>query len=366
VGDDIYRFAVAFGFDVGVATRHDAGTMCARNGVAEIAPTGHGIAERRSLLHWRTPTNMIQVENLQKRFGGFTAVESISFEAQAGEVFGLLGPNGAGKSTTINCICGLLTPTSGRVTVNGYDVVRDGSKARGSLGVAPQELALYEDLSATENLSYWGGAQGLRGRALAERIRDVLDLVGLADRAKEPVKNYSGGMKRRLNYAAAIVHKPEVVLLDEPTVGVDPQSRVRLLELVRQQADEGACVLYTTHYMEEAESLCNRLAIVDHGKVIALGSHDELRAMTGERDLLRLAGTFDETTVLPALAVFDGLEIVQATGDLLTLSLREASNHLPAVFAALNSVGAEVKETTLSRPSLESLFMKLTGKELRE
>jgi ABC-2 type transport system ATP-binding protein len=309
---------------------------------------------------------MIRIKDLQKRFGDVTAVESISFEAQPGEIFGLLGPNGAGKSTTINCICGLLKPTSGQVAVNGFDVVREGTKARASLGVAPQELAIYDDLSAADNLSYWGGAQGLRGMALTERIRSVLDLVGLADRAKEPVKNYSGGMKRRLNFAAAVIHQPKVVLLDEPTVGVDPQSRARLLELVKRQAAEGACVLYTTHYMEEAESLCDRLAIIDHGKIIALGSHEELRAMSGERDLLRLAGTFDEKAVSPALAAFEGLEVVQANGDLLTLSLREASKRLPALFSLLQSAGAEVKETTLSRPSLESLFMKLTGKELRE
>jgi ABC-2 type transport system ATP-binding protein len=169
-----------------------------------------------------------------------------------------------------------------------------------------------------------------------------------------------------LSFAAAVIHEPKVVLLDEPTVGVDPQRRARLLDLVRRQAAEGACVLYTTHYMEEGESLCDRLAIIDHGKIIALGSHEELRAMSGERDLLRLAGTFDEKAVLPALAAFEGLEVVQANGDLLTLSLREASKHLPALFSLLQSAGAEVKETTLSRPSLESLFMKLTGKELRE
>jgi len=171
-------------------------------------------------------------------------------------------------------------------------VVRDGVAARRSIGIVPQEIALYEDLSARENLSYWGGAQGLRGGSLKTRIEDVLDLTGLLDRAKEPIKQFSGGMKRRLNFACGIVHHPKVLLLDEPTVGVDPQSRVRLLELVRAQAQGGACVLYTTHYMEEAETLCDRLAIVDHGSIVAQGTLTELRSLLAERDLLRLTGLF--------------------------------------------------------------------------
>ncbi len=247
----------------------------------------------------------------------------------------------------------------------GQDVARGGSAAR-SLGVVPQEIALYDDLSATENLAYWGSAQGLRGAALAKRAADALVLVGLADRARETVKSFSGGMKRRLNFACGIVHEPKVLLLDEPTVGVDPQSRVRLLELVREQARSGACVLYTTHYMEEAESLCDRLGVVDHGKVIAMGTLTELRAMVGERDLLRLAGSFPLEATLAALKSLDGAEVMQADEASLTISVAEASRRLPALFSALASAGAEVRETTLKQPSLESLFIKLTGKELRE
>src|SRR5207247_2448608 len=197
----------------------------------------------------------------RKSYGDLTAVDGVSFTARPGEIFGLLGPNGAGKTTTIGCISGLLTPTAGNVRVMGHDVVREGTAARKALGVVPQEIALYDELSALENLSYWGGAQGLRSALLRERIRQVLEITGLQDRATEPVKRFSGGMKRRLNFACGIVHTPEVVLLDEPTVGVDPQSRVRIVELVREQAKAGACVLYSTHYMEEAETLCDRLAI---------------------------------------------------------------------------------------------------------
>ncbi len=309
---------------------------------------------------------MIEVDQLRKNFGPLTAVDGVSFTARPGEIFGLLGPNGAGKTTTIGCISGLLTPAAGRVRVMGHDVVRDGTAARQALGVVPQEIALYEELSAVENLKYWGGAQGLRNPALKERIREALELTGLEDRAKELVKNFSGGMKRRLNFACGIVHQPKVLLLDEPTVGVDPQSRVRLLELVREQARSGACVLYTTHYMEEAETLCDRLAIMDHGKVIAAGTLAELRSMLAQQDLLRLSGVFQPDTVRAAVEHIDHIEVLQADANLLVLSLVEASRKLPAIFAALESVGAEVRGTTLTQPSLESLFIKLTGKELRE
>ena len=307
---------------------------------------------------------MIEVEQLRKQYGDFTAVHDVSFTARPGEIFGLLGPNGAGKTTTIGCISTLLAPSGGAIRVMGHDVVKEGIEARRSMGVVPQEIALYEDLSAEENLSYWGGAQGLRGAELRDRIREVLDLTGLLDRAKEPIKRFSGGMRRRLNFACGIVHRPRVLLLDEPTVGVDPQSRVRLLELVRDQAHSGACVLYTTHYMEEAESLCDRLAIVDHGRIIAQGTLRELRAMVGERDILRLTGTFHPEQVRGALGGVDGVEIIHADETLLALSMSDASHRLPLIFAALN--GSELRGTTLTQPSLESLFIKLTGAELRE
>lgn len=309
---------------------------------------------------------MIEVEQLSKSYGDTVAVERVSFRAEPGRIFGLLGPNGAGKSTTIGCISGLLAPTSGRVRVLSHDVVTDGKRARAALGVVPQELALYPDLSARENLEYWGGAYGLRGRALAERVDLVLERTGLADRAKEPVKRFSGGMQRRLNFGCGVVHRPRVLLLDEPTVGIDPQSRVRLLELVREEADAGTCVLYTTHYMEEAESLCDRLAIVDHGRCIAEGTLAELRALLGERDLLRLAGSFEPTAARAALAEAADLEVVQAETEQLTLSLRGAGRRLPELFEALARAGCEIRETTLTQPSLESLFIELTGKELRE
>ncbi len=309
---------------------------------------------------------MIEVEGLRKLYGEFAAVDDVSFTAPAGAIFGLLGPNGAGKTTTIGCVSGLLKPTAGRVRVHGHDVARDGAAARRALGVVPQEIALYEEVSASDNLTYWGGAQGLRGSKLKQRVAEVLELAGLLDRAREPVKRFSGGMKRRLNFVCGIVHRPAVLLLDEPTVGVDPQSRVRLLELVRAEAARGTCVLYTTHYMEEAEELCDRLAIIDHGKLIAQGTLAELRAMTGERDILRLTGSFAPERVLGALAALSTAEIVQADPGVVLLSLADATRRLPEIFRTLAAAGAELRETTITQPSLESLFIKLTGKELRE
>lgn len=305
---------------------------------------------------------MIEVANLRKEYGKLVAVEDVSFTAQSGAIFGLLGPNGAGKSTCIGCISGLLKPTSGSVKLLGELV----KKARRHLGIVPQELALYEDLSATDNLKFWASAYGLRGDERTQAVESALEIVELADRASEPVKGFSGGMKRRLNFACGIVHRPKILLLDEPTVGVDPQSRINLLEQVRAQAAAGTCVLYTTHYMEEAESLCDQLAIIDEGLIVASGSLAELRSMMGEEDQLRLTGEFDPLTARSALEQVAGVEVETAEKHTLVLSCAAATKSLPAVFQALTSVGAEVRETTLSQASLETLFIKKTGHQLRD
>ena len=309
---------------------------------------------------------MIEVEGLRKEYGDLVAVDDVSFVARPGEIFGLLGPNGAGKSTTIGCISGLLRPTAGSVRVLGNDVAREPRAAKAALGVVPQEIAVYEELGARENLAYWGEAYGLGGTRLRARVAAVLELIELSDRAREPVKRFSGGMKRRLNFGCALVHEPKVLLLDEPTVGVDSQSRMKLLDLVRAEARAGTCVLYTTHYMEEAEALCDSLAIIDHGRIIARGTLAELRTGMGEHDLLRLTGMFDPAAVRDRLAKLEGLDVVQAEADSVTLAANRASARLPAIFEALRDAGADVRETTLSEPSLETLFIKLTGKELRE
>lgn len=313
---------------------------------------------------------MLNVEHLVKQYGDLTAVDDVSFEAKAGAVFGLLGPNGAGKSTAINCISGLLTPTTGHIAVSGHDIARDGKAARQSLGVVPQELALYEDLPAIDNLRYWGKAYGLRGKPLENRVADVLDCIGLADRARDLPKKFSGGMKRRLNFGCGVVHQPKVLLLDEPTVGVDPQSRSKLFDLVEAERDAGACVLYTTHYMEEAERLCDSLAIIDHGKIIAEGTVDGLKAQLGARDALQLYGQFPADTIGSAIGALardiSDLEILSQDEGSLLLTLSAASLHLPRIFDVIGQAGGSVSETSLRSPNLETLFLLLTGKELRE
>lgn len=314
---------------------------------------------------------MLVVNELVKQYGDVVAVDGVSFEAAKGSVFGLLGPNGAGKSTIIKCISGLLQPTSGSISAGGLDVVTQSLSARKLLGVVPQELAIYEDLPAIDNLRFWGRAYGLRGAALDARVREVLAAIGLADRGKELPKTYSGGMKRRLNFGCGVVHKPPVILLDEPTAGVDPQSRKRLFDLIEEERAAGACILYTTHYMEEAEYLCNSLAIIDHGKVIATGSVTQLRSQLGARDILQLHGDFPAEACRLAMHQLAGsklrdLEILALDEHSLSLTLSSASKHLPDIFSALSGAGGSISETVLRSPNLETLFLLLTGKELRE
>lgn len=314
---------------------------------------------------------MLVVDKLVKQYGDLVAVDEISFEAVAGTIFGLLGPNGAGKSTTINCISGLLLPTSGRISVAGHDIATDGKAARQSLGVVPQDIALYEDLPAIENLRYWGKAYGMRGQPLETRVGEVLAHVGLGDRAKDLPKTFSGGMKRRLNFACGIVHQPKVLLLDEPTVGVDPQSRAKLFEMIENERDNGACIVYTTHYMEEAERLCDSLAIIDRGKMIAHGTVEELRAKLGARDVLQLSGHFPAEATKNSIKALGersniDIEIISEEEGSITLTMSSASQYLPAIFQAVGEAGGNVTETSLRSPNLETLFLLLTGKELRE
>ncbi len=307
---------------------------------------------------------MIEVKNLIKQFAGITAVDTISFSAKTGEIFGLLGPNGAGKSTAINCISGLLKADDGSVEINGYNTNSDSNKAKSSLGLVPQELALYEDLSAYENLVFWGSAYGLSGEKLESRIQEVLVDVGLETRQKEPVKQFSGGMKRRLNFACAILHKPAALLLDEPTVGVDPQSREHLLHATLKLKHAGTAVIYTTHYMEEAERLCDHLAIMDKGKVIAAGTVEQLRKQVGERDLITLVGNYKNLDNKQQLLDI-GAEILEISSEEIRILIPEASTCLTQVLATVESLG-QVNQVNIQQANLESLFIKLTGRALRD
>jgi ABC-2 type transport system ATP-binding protein len=284
-----------------------------------------------------------------------------------GEIYGLLGPNGAGKSTTISILCGLVTPDAGEVRLSGIDVGQSPIEARRSLGVVPQEVALYTELSATDNLRFFGRLYRLRGSDLQRRIEEVLGRVGLADRAREPVERYSGGMLRRLNIAIGVLHGPKVVLLDEPTVGLDPQTRLNILELVRAIARDGAAVLYTTHYLDEAERLCDRIGIIDHGAILAEGTLAELRHAAGEREIVALRGTFRPEAIAAGLVGTLGSEVtlIKADAGELLFSMERAERLLPELLAKAAGLG-QVREVAVKQPSLENLFIKLTGRELRD
>ncbi len=245
---------------------------------------------------------MIEVQDLVKKYGAQRAVDGISFSVVRGELFGLLGPNGAGKTTTISTLATLLKPDGGRALIGGHDVAAEPGAARRLLGMVPQEIALYKDLNARDNLRFWGELYGLSGRGLERRIAELLDMTSLSEHATQKVATFSGGMQRRLNMAAGLVHSPEVLFLDEPTVGIDAQARSRLLELVRQLADAGLTVIYTTHYLEEAEQLCDRIGVIDKGRMVALGDKEELIAQVGHHDRVRFHLPEDRQTELSGAA----------------------------------------------------------------
>ncbi len=312
---------------------------------------------------------MIQVENLVKSYGDLKAVDGVGFEIAGGEIYGLLGPNGAGKTTTLSMMAGLLAPDEGRIRYDGVDLAERPLDVKATLGVVPQENALYEELSAREHLSLWSGLYGLSGRDLTAAVDRVLDQVGLAGRAKEPVKQFSGGMKRRLNLGMGLVHSPRIVLLDEPTVGIDPQARLNILEVVKEVAASGATVLYTTHYLEEAEQLCDRIAIVDHGKLLAEGTLEELQRMVGGEEVVTVRGDFDADALLDRLQA-DGVRRIAGDEGRLVLAVsagesasgRGSVELLSHVFAE----GVAMEGVAIEPPSLNGLFLKLTGRELRD
>jgi len=296
---------------------------------------------------------MIEVRNLHKRFGATVAVEGVSFDVGRGETFGLLGPNGAGKSTTIGMLVGVLQPDGGEILVNG-GAKPSHSATRLSLGVAPQTLSLYDELSAQENLSFFARLYHLAGARLTERVRWALEFAELTDRARDRVKTFSGGMKRRLNLAVALVHDPQVLFLDEPTVGVDPQSRNHIFRRVEELKSQGRTIIYTTHYMEEAQRLCDRVAIMDHGKILDLDRVDALIDRHGGRSVVKaeLACVPGDATILPA--PLDGQ------------SLRFESDRPLEEVARLSSAGVAFQTLEVTRPDLETVFLTLTGRSLRD
>ena len=310
---------------------------------------------------------MLEARGLAKSYGALRAVDGVSFAVEPGRILGLLGPNGAGKTTTVSMISGLLRPDAGEVLVSGRPLRGDTDPAKGKLGLVPQELALYDELSATENLRFFGSLQGLGARTMARAMDEALAISGLADRRHDRVKTYSGGMKRRLNLAAGLLHDPQVLLLDEPTVGVDPQSRNAIFDALEALRDKGKAILYTTHYMEEAERLCDRLIIVDHGKVIADGTLADLQRLlpAGNRLVVELTAPPDPKWLV-ALRALPGVASLENSGQRLTMALDDLAGGSSAVLSSLKAHGATVASVTSERADLEDVFLSLTGRTLRD
>jgi ABC-2 type transport system ATP-binding protein len=311
---------------------------------------------------------ILTTKDLRKSFGEVDAVRGISFSVLEGEIFSLLGPNGAGKTTTISMLSGLLAPSGGTATIGGQDIGRDLLAVKKIIGIVPQEIALYEELTGRQNLSFWGHMYDMGGKMLRQRIEEVLDIAGLTERAGDRVETYSGGMKRRLNIAAGLLHRPRLLFMDEPTVGIDPQSRRRILDTIKELRDQGMTVLYTTHYMEEAEELSNRVGIIDHGRLIALGSQKELTRLVGEQESLKLhpADGYDSGALAE---LFQDVPGVLAAGRLngeVILTVDEAEDALPGVIARANQADVRIRSIDIEEPNLEAVFLHLTGRALRD
>lgn len=316
-------------------------------------------------------------KHLTKQYGDLTAVRDVSFSVLPGEIFSLLGPNGAGKTTTISMLSCLIRPTGGTATIAGHDIVSQSLEVRRDIGVVPQEIALYEPLTARQNLMFWGRLYDMSGKPLKSRVEEVLEQVGLADRGNDKIKTFSGGMKRRINIAAGLLHKPRLLFMDEPTVGIDPQSRRRILDMVRELRAEGMTILYTTHYMEEAEELSDRVGIIDRGEMIAVGTQAELTRVVGGQETLRLhlAEELDAAAEPSSnghggkVELFDGVPGVLSasrTDGQIVVNVIDARDALTGIITCASAGGVRIRSVDIEEPNLEAVFLHLTGRALRD
>jgi ABC-2 type transport system ATP-binding protein len=310
--------------------------------------------------------SVVECRGLRKRFGELEAVRGVSFQIAEGETYGLLGPNGAGKTTTISMVCGLLDADGGEVVVAGRPLTTRSIAAKAAIGYVPQELAIYPELTARENLRFFARLYGLPGREASERVDEVLGVIGLVDRAGDQAKTYSGGMQRRLNIGIGLLHRPKLLVLDEPTVGVDPQSRNAILESVEALSAKGMAVLYTTHYMEEAERLCDRIGIIDLGELKAEGTRTELVSLVGEHDRVRLEGVGDLEAAAEACRALASVQTASVEDAGLQLIVDQARSLLPELLQIVAVAGVSVHSVEVTEPDLEAVFLHLTGKALRD
>ncbi|EFM12889.1 ABC transporter related protein [Paenibacillus curdlanolyticus YK9] len=310
---------------------------------------------------------LVELREVVKKYEEAVTVNHLSLDIEEGEIFGLLGPNGAGKSTTIGMLSGLISVTSGDIQVGGHSIKRRPLDVKRQIGLVPQDLAIYEYLSARENVTFFGKLYGLRGKMLRDRVDEALAFVGLLDRAKDKPSTFSGGMKRRLNIACAIVHRPKLIMMDEPTVGIDPQSRNHILESVRELNRLGSTVIYTSHYMEEVEAICSRVGVMDHGKLIACGTKEQLLRQAGQEEKLLLELDQESTGAMDEIRNHPRVKRVTTTGErLLEVFVKESTTVLQDLLFILNKHGIALRTLTRVEPDLESLFLHLTGRTLRD
>ncbi|MCC7231991.1 MAG: ABC transporter ATP-binding protein [Bacteroidia bacterium] len=307
---------------------------------------------------------MIEVKDLKKSFGDRTALKGINVSIKDGELYGLLGPNGAGKTTTISILSTIVPADSGEVTIGGCNVHSGLNKIKKLIGVVPQEIALYNELSAIENLMFWGSMYGVPAKELSNTANGLLQLIGLYDRKHEKVKNYSGGMKRRINIASSLLHHPNVLFMDEPTVGIDPQSRNLIFEVVEKLHKEGMTIIYTTHYMEEAERLCDRIGIIDNGQIIAEGTLDELKKNSAIKETISI--TFTEGDENKIRELFSYWKDFNRTGKTIHFYSTDIKSDLAKLVLQCNQSGLEISNIEILKTNLETIFLNLTGKQLRD
>ncbi|RLQ96740.1 ABC transporter ATP-binding protein [Falsibacillus albus] len=310
--------------------------------------------------------NVLEINKLTKKFGDFVAVDHMSLAIKEGEIFGFLGSNGAGKSTTINMISGLLRSNEGEIKILGKNIMKNKTFAKSNIGVVPQDIAIYEDLTAYENVKFFAGLYGLRGSELHERVDEALKFVGLSDKHKSYPKNFSGGMKRRLNIACAIAHRPKIIIMDEPTVGIDPQSRNYILTSVRKLNEMGCTIIYTSHYMEEVEEICTKIAIVDHGKIIAEGTKEQLISIITDTKDVWIEVKSVEHLISDELKQIKGVNAVQVEDNTIKVNSDTGVSNLNLIIGYLMSNGFEIRSLDEQEPNLETVFLTLTGRNLRD
>lgn len=309
---------------------------------------------------------ILEAKNIVKRYGEHLAIDNASLAVREGEIFGLLGPNGAGKTTLINIIVGLLKSYSGEVNVFGKDLVNYEMYIKSQIGIAPQEAALFHDLTAYENVTFFGRLYGLKGKELKDGVKEALEFTELWDRRKDYPKQYSGGMKRRLNIACAIVHKPKLIIMDEPTVGIDPQSRKHILNSIKKLNKMGSTIIYTSHYMEEIEELCDEIVIMDKGKVIAKGTKEELKELIATEDKVSIEVSNISYSIIDKIKKVQGVKECVLDNNIINIISKNGSANLSEIIDVIVDYGGEINKINMDKPSLEGVFLTLTGRKLRD